>query len=88
MPAANAVSYLMSNRKGHLQPVLMTMMQRAGNKKVTIVENVELYGIPAHKLAQTAQRIAAASATGTYIHVYVCLIIIALNVVESDFPQN
>ena len=44
----------------------MTIMQRTGNKKVTIVENVEFYGIPADKLAQTAQRMAAASATGTF----------------------
>lgn len=42
----------------------MTVAQRTGNKKVTLVDNVELYGISAQLLAQTLQRTAAASATG------------------------
>jgi translation initiation factor 2D len=50
-------------RKGLLQPVSMIVVQRAGNKKVTLVENLELYGISAEKLSHTAQRTAAASAT-------------------------
>jgi translation initiation factor 2D len=50
-------------RKGPIQPVLMTVMQRMGNKKVTLVENLEFYGIMAEKVAHTAQKLAAASTT-------------------------
>ena len=52
-------------RKGPLQPVLMTVMQRMGNKKVTVVENLEFYGIPAEKVGHIAQKLAAASTSGT-----------------------
>ena len=52
-------------RKGQLLPVQMTVVQRAGNKKVTLVHNLELYGIPAEELAHTVQRRAAASTTVT-----------------------
>lgn len=45
---------------------MMTVMQRMGNKKVTLVENLEFYGIPSDKLAHTAQKLAAASTTGMY----------------------
>ena len=55
-----------SCRKGPIQPVLMTVMQRMGNKKVTLVENLEFYGIMAEKVAHTAQKLAAASTTGKY----------------------
>lgn len=42
----------------------MTVVQRTGNKKVTLVDNLDLYGIPAEEVAHTLQRIAAASTTG------------------------
>ena len=52
------------DRRGKLQPVQMTVVQRTGNKKVTLVDNLDLYGIPAEEVAHTLQRIAAASTTG------------------------
>lgn len=48
----------------------MTVVQRTGNKKVTLVDNLDLYGIPPEQLARTVQRIAATSTSGT---TYVCM---------------
>ena len=52
-------------RRGRLEPVHLTLVQRMGNKKVTLVDNLDMYGIPPMELAQTMQRVAAASSTGT-----------------------
>ena len=58
---------LFPSRKGRLQPVQMTVVQRTGNKKVTLVDNLDLYGISAVQLAHTVQRLAASSTTGMLI---------------------
>ena len=58
-------------RKGQLQPVQMSVVQRTGNKKVTLVDNLDLYGISAVQLAHTIQRVAATSTTGIYMYIYV-----------------
>ena len=51
-------------RRGTLEPVKLTLAQRTGNKKVTLVDNLEVYGIPASDVAHSLQKIAAASTTG------------------------
>ena len=51
-------------RRGKLEPVRLTLAQRMGNKKVTLVDNLDVYGIPATDVAHSLQRVAAASATG------------------------
>ena len=51
----------------------MMVVQRTGNKKVTLVDNLGLYGIPADELAHTLQKVVAASTTGRFlVHVYTC----------------
>ena len=57
-------------RRGRLEPVRLTLVQRMGNKKVTLVDNLDMYGIPPTELAQTMQRVAAASSTGTVGRAY------------------
>ena len=50
-------------RRGKLYPVKLSLVQKMGNKKVTLVDNLECYGIPASDLAQSLQKLAAASTT-------------------------
>ena len=50
-------------RRGKLYPVKLSLVQKMGNKKVTLVDNLECYGIPATDLAQSLQKLAAASTT-------------------------
>lgn len=49
--------------KGKLEPITMTVVQRGGNKKVTCVDNLELYGIPLQEFAKQCQHGIAASTT-------------------------
>ena len=49
--------------RGKLFPVRLSLVQKMGNKKVTLVDNLECYGIPASDLAQSLQKLAAASTT-------------------------
>ena len=61
-------------RRGNLEPVRLTLAQRMGNKKVTLIDNLEVYGIPAADVAHSLQKVAAASTTGTYVYMYVLFI--------------
>lgn len=47
-----------------LEPVRLSVTTRTGNKKATLVDNLEYYGISPIDIAQQVQRVAAASATG------------------------
>lgn len=47
--------------KGKVQPITMVISNRSGNKKVTLVDNLELYGIPIQKFAKQCQHGVAAS---------------------------
>ena len=49
----------------------MTVVQRTGNKKVTLVDNLDLYGISAEEVAHMMKKIAAASTTGNCFVVYI-----------------
>ena len=55
-------------KKGRLEPVRLTLSQRTGNKKVTLVENLQNFGISPTELMQALRKMAAASATGTCIY--------------------
>ena len=44
-------------------------MTRTGNKKATLVDNLDYYGISPTDVVHQVQRMAAASATGTYMYV-------------------
>ncbi len=55
-------------KRGKLDPVKLTLAQRMGNKKVTLIDNLEVYGIPANDLAQSMQKLAASSTTGEENH--------------------
>lgn len=65
----------------------MTVMQRSGNKKVTLVENLDFYGITEDEFAHTAQKVAAASTTGNFYSYLHCLIKIHCNPCPS-LQQN
>lgn len=51
-------------KRGKLELVRLSLVQKMGNKKVTLVDNLEYYGIPAADVAQSLQKMAAASTTG------------------------
>ena len=81
-----------------MEPVRLTLAQRTGNKKVTLIDNLNVYGIPASDVAHSLQKIAAASTTGVWVGGWVlcrccvCVCVtsfwkIGLNVVNNFF-QN
>lgn len=49
--------------KGKVEPITMVISNRSGNKKVTLVDNLELYGISIHEFAKQCQHGVAASTT-------------------------
>ena len=66
MKPAYSITYGSSRpvvKRGKLEPVRLTLSQRTGNKKVTLVDNLHYYGIPPADVAQTLQKMAAASTT-------------------------
>ena len=56
-------------RRTKLEPIRLSVTTRTGNKKATLVDNLDYYGISPADVVHQVQRIAAASATGTYVHV-------------------
>ena len=50
-------------QKGKLEPVEMLLGTRSGNKKVTLIHNLDLYGIDMHEFAHKCQVGVAASTT-------------------------
>ncbi|XP_057256681.1 eukaryotic translation initiation factor 2D isoform X2 [Pezoporus wallicus] len=50
-------------RKGNIEPIDVTIAQRSSNKKVTIIKNLELYGIDPQCVANILQQKVQASAT-------------------------
>ncbi|NXK34330.1 EIF2D factor, partial [Piprites chloris] len=52
-------------RKGNIHPINITIAQRSSNKKVTIIQNLELYGLDPQCVANTLQQKVQASATIT-----------------------
>ncbi|NXS06725.1 EIF2D factor, partial [Neodrepanis coruscans] len=52
-------------RKGTIEPIDITIAQRSANKKVTIIKNLELYGLDPQCVANTLQQKVQASATLT-----------------------
>ncbi|XP_054714541.1 eukaryotic translation initiation factor 2D-like [Uloborus diversus] len=52
-------------KKGKLEPITVTIDTRTGNKKVTLIQNLEIYGINPEKLAQHVQVAVAASTSVT-----------------------
>nr|XP_033773811.1 eukaryotic translation initiation factor 2D isoform X3 [Geotrypetes seraphini] len=52
-------------RKGSLDPIDIIVAQRASNKKVTLIKNLELYGLDPHSVAAVLQQRVQASATVT-----------------------
>lgn len=48
-------------RKGKLESISITVAKRSGNKKVTLVDNLEIYGINIDEVASACQRGVAAS---------------------------
>ncbi|XP_013401541.1 eukaryotic translation initiation factor 2D-like [Lingula anatina] len=50
-------------KKGKIQLIKINVVQRAGNKKVTLLENLETYGIDPHEFAHTVQIGVACSTT-------------------------
>ncbi|KAM3841161.1 eukaryotic translation initiation factor 2D isoform 2-T3 [Vipera latastei] len=50
-------------RKGNILPIDVTVAQRSSNKKVTIIKNLELYGLDPQAVASTLQQKVQASAT-------------------------
>ncbi|NWU98224.1 EIF2D factor, partial [Upupa epops] len=50
-------------RKGNLEPIVITTAQRSSNKKVTVIKNLELYGLDPQCVANTLQQKVQASAT-------------------------
>jgi len=59
-------------KRGNLEPVRLTLAQRTGNKKVTLIDNLEEYAIPASDVAHSLQKVAAASTTGVCVCVHAC----------------
>ncbi|NWS96980.1 EIF2D factor, partial [Mionectes macconnelli] len=54
-------------RKGNIEPINITIAQRSSNKKVTIIKNLELYGLDPQCVANTLQLKVQASATITAV---------------------
>ncbi|XP_074971731.1 eukaryotic translation initiation factor 2D isoform X2 [Phalacrocorax aristotelis] len=52
-------------RKGNIEPIDITIAQRSSNKKVTIIKNLELYGLDPQRVANILQQKVQASATIT-----------------------
>ncbi|NWI17527.1 EIF2D factor, partial [Crypturellus soui] len=52
-------------RKGNIEPISITIAQRSSNKKVTIIKNLELYGLDPQGVASILQQRVQASATIT-----------------------
>ncbi|OXB67155.1 hypothetical protein ASZ78_015796 [Callipepla squamata] len=52
-------------RKGNIEPIDITTAQRASNKKVTIIKNLELYGLDPQCVASVLQQKVQASTTIT-----------------------
>ncbi|KAL8179072.1 UNVERIFIED_CONTAM: Eukaryotic translation initiation factor 2D [Gekko kuhli] len=52
-------------RKGNIDPIDITIAQRSSNKKVTIIKNLELYGLDPQAIANILQQKVQASATVT-----------------------
>ncbi|NWI93253.1 EIF2D factor, partial [Pitta sordida] len=52
-------------RKGNIEPIDITLAQRSSNKKVTIIKNLELYGLDPQCVANILQQRVQASATLT-----------------------
>ncbi|XP_062450856.1 eukaryotic translation initiation factor 2D [Rhea pennata] len=52
-------------RKGNIEPISITIAQRSSNKKVTIIKNLELYGLDPQCVANILQQRVQASATIT-----------------------
>ncbi|NXT19121.1 EIF2D factor, partial [Syrrhaptes paradoxus] len=52
-------------RKGNIEPIDITIAQRSSNKKVTIVKNLELYGLDPQYVANVLQQKVQASASIT-----------------------
>nr|XP_056701514.1 eukaryotic translation initiation factor 2D isoform X2 [Euleptes europaea] len=52
-------------RKGNIDPIDITIAQRSSNKKVTIIKNLELYGLDPQEIANILQQKVQASATVT-----------------------
>nr|XP_016850961.1 PREDICTED: eukaryotic translation initiation factor 2D isoform X1 [Anolis carolinensis] len=52
-------------RKGYIDPIEITIGQRSSNKKVTIIKNLELYGLDPQIVANILQQKVQASATVT-----------------------
>ncbi|NXS60385.1 EIF2D factor, partial [Brachypteracias leptosomus] len=52
-------------RKGNIEPIDITVAQRSSNKKVTIIKNLELYGLDPQCVANILQQKVQASATIT-----------------------
>ncbi|XP_074019419.1 eukaryotic translation initiation factor 2D isoform X2 [Numenius arquata] len=52
-------------RKGNIEPIDITIAQRSSNKKVTIIKNLELYGLDPQCVANVLQQKVQASATIT-----------------------
>ncbi|XP_029428819.1 eukaryotic translation initiation factor 2D [Rhinatrema bivittatum] len=52
-------------RKGSLEPIDISVAQRASNKKVTLIRNLELYGLDPHAVATVLQQRVQASAMVT-----------------------
>uniref|UniRef100_A0A8B9T5K0 Eukaryotic translation initiation factor 2D n=1 Tax=Anas platyrhynchos TaxID=8839 RepID=A0A8B9T5K0_ANAPL len=50
-------------RKGKIEPIDITIAQRSSNKKVTIIKNLELYGLDPQSVANILQQKVQASAT-------------------------
>lgn len=49
--------------KGKIEPIKITVETRTGNKKVTLIDNLELYGIRMSEFAKECQHRVAASTT-------------------------
>lgn len=47
--------------KGKIQPIVMSTQTRSGNKKVTLIDNLELFGIKLSEFAKECQHGVAAS---------------------------
>ncbi|XP_062365590.1 eukaryotic translation initiation factor 2D isoform X3 [Cinclus cinclus] len=50
-------------RKGNIEPIDISIAQRSSNKKVTVIKNLELYGLDPQCVANTLQQKVQASAT-------------------------
>ncbi|KAG8451381.1 hypothetical protein GDO86_003548 [Hymenochirus boettgeri] len=55
------------SRKGNIEPIDISVAQRASNKKVTMIKNLELYGLDPSSIGNMLQQRVQASATCTVI---------------------